>query len=83
MDNLGNMGVTYADETGGRAGGKMSMLAGVVLASGVGFLGGMLLGKKRGEARGLILGMELGRTEAAAALAPRPWRRFWRRQVAA
>ena len=86
MNDLDNVGGAYTDGNGAGAlaGGKMGMLASVAVASGLGFVGGMLLGKKKGEARGLAVGMELGRTEAAAALAtPRTWRRFWRREAAA
>lgn len=64
--------------------GGTATLVGMAIASGLGFLGGLLIGKKQGEARGLALGLELGRTEAAAAVeVPRPWRRFWRREAAA
>jgi hypothetical protein len=56
----------------------------MAIGSGLGFLGGMLIGKKQGEARGLAMGLEIGRTEATAAMrAPRSWRWFWRRERAA
>jgi hypothetical protein len=63
--------------------GGTATLVGMAIAAGLAFLGGMLIGKKQGEARGLALGLELGRTEAAAVVVPRPWRRFWRREAAA
>ena len=82
VNDLDNAEETY---TGGNGAGRLptggaAILVGMAITAGLGFLGGMLIGKKQGEARGLALGLELGRTEAAAAVeGPRPWRRFWRR----
>jgi hypothetical protein len=63
--------------------GKTGMLLTLALGSGLGFFGGMMLGKRKGAAEGLMVGMELGRTEALATMAsPRPWTRLWRRNAA-
>jgi hypothetical protein len=85
VHDLDNVGETANGDNGaGRLMGRSTVtLIGMALASGLGFLGGLLIGKKRGEARGLALGLELGRTEAAAVVVPRPWRRLWRREAAA
>jgi len=86
VNDLDNAEETY---TAGNGAGRLptggtATLVGMAIASGLGFLGGLLIGKKKGEARGLALGLELGRSEAATAVVvPRPWRRFWRRGVAA
>jgi hypothetical protein len=76
---------SVGDECAGRlTRGTIGMLLGMAVASGLAFLGGMLIGKRQGEARGLEIGRELGRTEAAAAIVtPRTGRRFWRREGAA
>ena len=75
---------TAGNWTSQRTGGWVGMLTAVAIAAGLGFLGGMLIGRKQGEARGLAIGLELGRREASAAIvAPRTWRRFWRREAAA
>jgi hypothetical protein len=59
------------------------MLLSMVASAGVGFLGGMLVGKAKGESRGLAMGIELGRLEAASAASEPPrWRRLWRRPAA-
>src|SRR5688572_7873143 len=64
------------------AGAQRLILLSIAVSLGIGFLGGLLIGKRKGEARGLMLGIEIGRTEAVAATsAPRPWRRLWRRGV--
>ena len=86
VDDLEQADATFtADHGAGRLPqGRIGMLVTMALASGVGFVGGMLIGKKQGEARGLARGLELGRSEATAAMvAPRPWRRLWRREAAA
>ena len=86
VNDLNNAEETY---TAGNGAGRLptggaAVPAGMAIAAGLAFLGGMLIGKKQGEARGLALGLELGRTEAAGAIGvPRPWRRFWRREATA
>jgi hypothetical protein len=86
VNDFDNAEETYTVDNGaGRLPtGGITVLVGMAIASGLAFLGGMLIGKKKGEARGLAIGLELGRTEATAALvAPRPWQRLWRREAAA
>jgi hypothetical protein len=86
VHDLSNTGETFAAGNGaGRLmGGGTATLVGMAIASGLGFLGGLVIGKKKGEASGLAMGLEFGRTEAAAeVVAPRLWRRFWRRDAAA
>jgi hypothetical protein len=69
---------------GSLATGTTGMLVGLAVASGLAFVGGMLVGKQKGEARGLATGLELGRLEALATLPPsRGWGRFWQRGRAA
>ena len=85
VNDLGNAEETYAADNGaGRLPiGGTATLVGMAIASGLGFLGGLLIGKKQGQAKGLALGLELGRTEAAATMVvTRPWRWFWRREAA-
>jgi len=86
VHDLDNAGETANGDNGaGRLmRGSTVTLLGMAIASGLGFLGGLLIGKKQGEASGLALGLELGRTEATTAVVvPRLWRRFWRREAAA